>query len=270
MYWTSIICNSYRPWTIQHIQPFMISLQDKRNGCKISATSNDSKIISTDTSVHLSKDAHLPKRMTVQRTQDPLFWTLFLLKHGETEYRRGLKNLNTEMNEKKKVADHFHQLGSEKATLDLSIKVSQKRCNKIVEDIITQPKLLLSSIYAFCHYYNLNIYIVNMQKKTYVEFLLDKPEKFENVILYRKQNKKIPEYFVDIPSSTTTSETQAQTLSHIKETLLGLVSFEKSLKSVSNYKLSELQHIYTKLGMTDAPKKKNELYEKIVVHCVWE
>ena len=267
MYWTSVICNSYKPWTIQSIQPFMISLHDKREICtKKEMNSGDLGLVPPI--IESSKPLQ-SRLMSVKKTQDPLFWTLFLAKYGETEYRRASKNVNTEMKEKKKVADHFYTLGSVKASSDLSMKVSKKGCNKIVEDILTQPKLLLSSVYAFCHYYSFNIYIVDMNKKTFLQFLMDKPEEFENVILYRKkQDKKVPEYFLDIPNPS--AECQLKSLTNLKESLIGLISFEKSLKGISNYKLSELREIYTKLGMTDAPNKKDALYEKIVLHCVWE
>jgi len=277
MYWTSIICNSHKPWNLQLIQPFMISLFDKRSVVSkvVEEEKKEETLDLVEITLPVKSDvqprnvaSRVSKRMSVQKTQDPLFWTLFLVKYGETEYKRASNILNTEMKEKKMVADHFYKLGSGKATSDLSIKVTKKGCNKMVEDIVTQPKLLLSSIYAFCHFYRFNIYIVDLNKKIYLEFLLDKHEQFENVILYRKQDKRIPEYFVDMP--TPTLETQSLTLMNIKESFIGLISFEKSLKSVSNYKLSELHQIYTKLGMTDAPKKKHQLYEKIVVHCVWE
>ena len=268
MYWTSVICNSYKPWTIQELQPFMFSLQDKRELGKIVEKEINQQIDVFGEAPINDKVISNQKLMSVKKSQDPLFWTLFLAKYGETEYKRALKNPNSEMKEKKIVAEHFHKLGSGKINSDLSIRVSKKGCNKIVEDIITQPKLLLSSIHAFCHYYSFNIYIVDMKKKIYLQFLLDRHEHFENVILYRKQDKNTPEYFVDIPSPP--AETQLRTINTFKEDLLGLISFEKSLKSVSNYKLSELQQLYTKLGMTDAPKKKHELYEKIILHCVWE
>ena len=267
MYWTSIICNSHKPWTIQLIQPFMMTIHDKRTK---NEESREVQVISTtvpQSSLPIRRTP-ISKRMSVQKTQDPLFWTLFLAKYGETEYRRASKIINTEMKEKKIVAEYFHNLGSGKATSDLMLKVTKKGCNKIVEDITTQPKLLLSSIYAFCLYYRFNIYIIDLRKKTYLEFLLDKHEQFENVILYRTHDKKANEYFLDIPSPS--KETQCITLTNIRESLIGLISFQKSLKSVSNYKLSELQHMFTKLGLTDAPKKKHELYEKIVVHCIWE
>lgn len=275
MYWTSLICNSHTPWSIELIQPFMISLQDKREICvkkeevvKLSSPIIEKPIPVPPTPIPISTPTPIPilKQMSVKKTQDPLFWTLFLVKYGESEYKRAFHMLNSEIKEKKRVAEHFHSLL--KATSDLSIKVTKKGYNRIVEDILTQPKLLLSSLYAFCHYYRFNIYIVDMKKKTYLEFLLDKHEQFESVILYRKEDKRIPEYLVDIP--TPSAETQAQSLTNIRESLIGLISFEKSLKSVSNYKLSELQHMYSQLGMTDPPKKKHELYEKIVVHCVWE
>lgn len=270
MYWTSIICNSHRPWSIQLIQPFMMTIRDKRD--------MDVKLAvpppplpphpplptpTTDTTIERIK-----KQMSVKKTQDPLFWTLFLVKYGETEYKRAFHIQNSEMKEKKIVAEHFHKLGSGQATSDLSIKVTKKGCNRIVEDILTQPKLLLSSIYAFCYYYRFNIYIVDMKKKTYLQFILNKHEQFESVILFRKEDRRTPEYVVDIP--TPSAETQTQSLTNIRESLVGLISFEKSLKSVSNYKLSELQQMYAQLGMSDAPKKKHELYEKILVHCVWE
>jgi len=278
MYWTSLICNSHPPWSIQLIQPFMISLQDKRERKKEDVVVLSSSIIEKTIPVEPAILTTIPtiptipiptpiqKQMSVKKTQDPLFWTLFLVKYGESEYKRAFNMLNSEIKEKKRVAEHFYSLL--KATSDLSIKVTKKGCNRIVEDILTQPKLLLSSLYAFCHYYRFNIYIVDKKKKTYLEFLLDKHEQFESVILYRKEDKKIPEYLVDIP--TPSAETQAQSLTNIRESLVGLISFEKSLKSVSNYKLCELQHMYSQLGMTDPPKKKHDLYEKIVVHCVWE
>lgn len=268
MYWTSIICNSYTPWTIEQIQPFMISLRDKRG----MICTNPVEDVTIKKTVPVGNNKIIEKStirpVSVKKAQDPLFWSLFLAKYGETEYRRAFNNPNTEMKEKKKVADHFYTIGSGKATSDLIVKITKRGCNKIVEDIITQPKLLLSSLPAFCHYYHINIYIVDTKKKTYLEFLMNKHEHYENVILYRKQDKKTPEYFVDMPAST--PEIQKQSLMNIRENLVGLISFEKSLKGVSSYKLSELHHLYTKLGMTDAPKKKQDLYEKILVHCVWE
>lgn len=276
MHWTSISLSI--PSVLQQIQPFMFSVLDRRVICKIGENEINQRVDDfrrgsrrePSTSPTPSTVRALPKLMSVKKTQDPLFWTLFLAKYGETEYRRAFKTLNTEMKEKNIVSDHFHKLGSEKINSDLSKKISKKGCNQIVEDIITQPKLLLSSVYAFCLYYNFNIYIVDTKKKIYLQFLLDKPEQFENVVLYRKHDKIIPEYFMDIPAPS--AESQAQTLTKIRETLVGLISFEKSLKGVSTYNLREIYQIYSKLGLDPAvaPSKKNEMYEKIIIHCVWE
>jgi hypothetical protein len=279
MYWTSAICNSHEPWDIANIQPYMISIDDKRVIAKVIQDQvlqdqvlpvhvlqiHDNPIIQVQEKEQVIKKGTLK---TVRKCQDPLFWTLFLAKYGETEYIRASKNPNTEMKEKKIVAERFHELGSGKKTSELSIKMTKKGCNRTVEDIVTQPKLLLSSLSAFCHYYKINVYIVDNKKKTYIQFLLDKHEQYENVILYRRQDRNYTEYFVESPSPH--SSTQDETITNLKNDFLCLISYDKSLKSVSFYKLSDLNRIYSQLGMTDPPKKKHELYEKIIVHCVWE
>jgi hypothetical protein len=275
MYWTSFICDSHVPWDFANIEPYMISVNDIRAKKTESITVSVAIAVEAVTTVVSVEpvttvepvEVFAPlRKQSVRKCQDPLFWTLFLAKYGETEYKRASKNPNTEMREKKIIAEHFHGLGSGKTVSDLSIKMSKTGCNRTVEDIMTQPKLLLSSLPAFCHYYQINIYIVDNKKKTYLQFLLDNHEKYDNVILYRKPDRKYTEYFVDMPIE----EEDNTTIADLKKNFLCLISFEKSLKSVSFYKLNELIQLYALLGMTDPPKKKHELYEKIAVHCVWE
>ena len=282
MYWTSVICDSHVPWDIANIEPYMITVNDRREICIIEKSKVDVEVdvkveaeVKDDVDVGVKVEAGEKEKVvevkkpfrkqSVRKCQDPLFWSLFLAKYGETEYLRALKNPKTEMREKKIIAEYYHSLGSGKTVSDISIKMSKAGCFRIVEDIVTQPKLLLSSLSAFCHYYQINIYIVDNKKKTYLQFLLDNHEQYENVILYRKPDRKYTEYFVEKEETT-----EEKTLTDLRKNFLCLISFEKSLKSVSSYKLNELIQLYSLLGMTDPPKKKHELYEKIVVHCVWE
>lgn len=264
MYWTSLICDSHVPWDIAKIEPYMFTIDDKRIYKELVIEVKEQAIEVEKQVIEVEKQVLAQaKRVSVKKCQDPLFWTLFLAKYGETEYLRASKNPNTEMREKKIVAEHFHGLGTGKTVSDLSIKMTKKGCNRTVEDIVTQPKLLLSSLSAFCHYYQINIYIIDNKKKTYLQFLLDDHARYENVILYKKTDRNYTEYFVELNH-------QDETIADLKINFLCMISFEKSLKSVSFYKLNDLIQLYSLLGMTDPPKKKHELYEKIVVHCVWD
>jgi hypothetical protein len=229
------------------------------------------------------------KTVYPSRVQDPLFWSIYIAKYGYQEYRRiGETNYgNFEMQEKQKIAEYVHEMGSAKLSKNTNYKITKNLCVGIVSDLINSPKISMSCIIACCAYYKCNIYLVDIRKKIYLTFLCGdteedagetSPETIENIVLYRNpmyipKNFKSNPYFVD-------NSQEIYTLEEIKRQFICLEHYDKPFKSISNFKTKELEELASRLGDfteggggggdSSSKLKKNELYSKIVLHCVWD
>lgn len=189
--------------------------------------------------------------------QDILFWSLFLGHYGRNEYDRVGGKVETE--EKVKIAEHFFKSGG---SVKLEIKMTKTNCKKITEDILTQPKTLLSSLYAYNIYYDCNIYLVNLEKKTYLKYAHEIP-KDETIVLYKRGGNA--KYYID------TTE-KLYTLEYIRNHFHCLWNQDKSLKASTHYKYADLELIASKVGISmtnDKKLSKSELYENLLLYCAW-
>ena len=263
MYWTSVICNSHIPWTVEHIETFMITANDKMiDNYELVVKDKEEKTEESSSTIDRHFTVKKDSLFTVKKCQDSLFWSLYVGKHGIKEYERVSRMNNVEIKEKEEIANYFFKLGAANISTKMPTKISKVSCGKIVEDILTQPKTNLFTLCAFNVFYNCNIYIVDIDKKTFIQHTVDNQDQYDNIILYRNTQQKNTTYNVDIAE-------QLYTLEHLKNNFLALVSHEKPLKAISNYKVCDLEPIALKIGMSSTGMKKSELYEKVVVHCAW-
>jgi len=120
-------------------------------------------------------------------------------------------------------------------------------------------------------YYQANILIVDYDKKIYLPFLVGNA--LQTYILYRnplynKKDRTSVSYFVDVAEKIMSYE-------QIQNTMIGLIHYEKPLKGISTYKSADLESMAEKVGIEVDDEngkmlKKQELYTKILLKCVWE
>lgn len=197
---------------------------------------------------------------SVKPCQDPIFWSIYRAIHGPSEYSRVAKNGNVEMDEKRKTMETFHQIGSKVASQRMNLKFTKAGSVRMSDELLTLPKTPIACIPMYCLYYECSIYVVDIQKKTILAFANESAS--QRVILYKNTETKHPMYYID-------TEEQLHTLEYLGMHFICLENAEKPLKAASNYKMTELETMATMVGLVVPPKtKKNDLYEKLVVHCV--
>ena len=280
MYWISPVLQSTQSSVLDldTLSPFMLQTTTKNHiieKCQQfdHKETTDSTIPQTPTEEVIedpleTKHVSIEKRLLhVKKCEDPLFWSLYVAKHGYNEYLRiGRHNGNEEMKEKKMITENALQCGSKQMTSLLNTKMTKAGLNQMVEDLLTKPKTPMSCIYLYGFYYGMNIFMVDLQKKTYLSFVHEHPETKINVVLYRNHEPNKPKYYID-------TEEQYHSMEHICMNFISLHSYDKPLKAASNYKMPDLEmmaHIL-ELDTNDGKKwKKQALYETIALKCVWD
>lgn len=283
MYWTSHICKTVPSWDLDSLKPFMYQTSsredltlyvEKEKPHEIQASSDTQMCVepkhnenTSSQEAYVKKEDKSKKNETellfVKKCQDPLFWSLYLAQYGYGEYERvGKHNGNIEMDEKKKIANHFFSVGSKQLSELTQTKITKAGCGRIVEEILTLPKTALSCLPAYCVYYKCNIYLVDLKKNIYLRYTCSDSE--QTIVLYKNDAQKWPQYYID-------TEQKKYTLEYLSLHFICLVNHEKPLKSMSSYKTIELEAMASVLNINCETKmKKAELYEKIILHCVPE
>lgn len=221
--------------------------------------------------------------------QDQIFWTVFIAKYGYKTYSNiGKQFGNIEMKEKQLIADYIHAQGPIEISKQTNYKLTRAVCCEIVSDLVTSPKMTYSSFIAYCAYYKTSIFIVDTVKNTYIPFLYSgkegEPGSSDPIVIYKnpffREKKKEGQscdkrnggpfiknmFFVEAGQSVLS-------IDDIQNTFLPFEHYEKPLKSISNYKTSDLEEIAEKLEVSllneNKKYKKNELYAKIIEYLVF-
>lgn len=271
MYWTNHIID-LPIWSLHDLQPFIFDNHKKEHILKVNVevlqeTKDETQIhpsIEEETYEPPIKPPPLLKNLfNMKNCQDPLFWCLYIYNHGHKEFQRiGKNNGNEEMKEKQFITDNL--LGQDVKTISctLDTKITKVGAKRIAEDILTQPRTKLSTLCAFALYYNVAIFLVDTNKKTYICY--ENTNTTNKVVLYKDPDYKKNSYYID-------TEEEYYTVDDIKTQYIELLSHDKPLRAISNYKASELEDIAVKLGIeVEVKPKKTELYNKLALYCVWE
>lgn len=203
---------------------------------------------------------------------DGLFWSMYLAHYGMNEYIRvGLNNGNEEMKEKNKITEYLHTQPITVLKAFSNYKITKAFITDAISDLLTCGKMKWSGLIAMSLFYQANILIVDYEKKIYLPFLVGNA--LQTYILYRnplynKKDRKSVSYFVDVAE-------KLMKIEEISNTMIGLLHYEKPLKGISTYKSSDLETMAEKLGIelddeNGKMLKKQDLYTKILLKCVWE
>ena len=192
---------------------------------------------------------------------DNLFWCLFICKYSLDEYLQiGCKYKNREIEEKTKAVTYQNK----NPTLMKEIKITKVDTQTMIGDIMTNKITTLFSLQALSLYFQLHIYLVCKEKKTYIEYNVHEKNACVIYKKYSLSDEKNTKYSIDLQFSLTHVEV-------IKEQFVKYDTYSKMLKNVASYKKNELELIIIKLGLCHNLIKptKQDLYNFLAIwfHC---
>jgi len=215
-----------------------------------------------------SKIEHTPKDITcvkknntksqqlfIPNQQDSLFWCLYIIKNGDVKYEI-LNNKNTLLAKQMKI----ELVDSIRKHKDIVKMYKFDTISNLESNLANDNNLNLNTFLTLCAIENINV--IFLIKNTYYEMLMNDSDKIYIVHQINSQSKYNSKYGYEIGTN--------ETISNIRKTFLKLESFDKPIKSISAYKLSELTDICNKLvidiynNITGKQKSKKELYEAII------
>ena len=273
--------------TIQLLQPFMY----KKEEIIVDTTSVDSPLIVAINPIINQSTIHTSTIQSIKNTSniihpkciDTLFWCMYIAKNGYSEYLTiGQKYRNVEIENKQQMIETIKKnpsilkngsglktsssLKTESGLKTSSRKITNVAIQEIMAELMIDKKTSMKTFYAMCVLNELNMYIVDTTTKTYLDFAntslsntVDTSAK--SYIIYRS----VEGFFsVDI------EEKQTEQLDQILSELFELEHGERPIKAISAYKISDLETISKKLGLSNNKAKKQDMYNEILVRCLWK
>lgn len=192
----------------------------------------------------------------IPRDHDSLFWCYYIIKNGDIQYEM-LKNRNI--------------LTTKNLKIELVLKIRNNKqlikthkfdtISSIENNLANDNNISIKTFMTLSLIDNINIIFV--RKNTYFELLLDESNPLYIIReIDKSQLKYNKQYGYELSNS--------ELITNIRNNLYKIDSLDKPIKSLSSYKLSELQNIANKLAIdivnknNGKNKTKNELYELII------
>lgn len=199
-----------------------------------------------------SKKSNIQSNLNIffPREKDSLFWCFFMMKFGDEKYELSPKHL---VEEKKIKIDYVEKIRENKPLLK---QYKFASLTHIENQLVNEFKIDIHTFFSLCVLENINIMYIH--KKSFYELILNDEE-----IVYVVQR-------IDTPLKYGLKNMSFTEIEQYKTTLFKMENIDKPIKSVSSYKLAELQDFCQKLEIdilnkeTNKKKNKNELYESII------
>jgi hypothetical protein len=178
--------------------------------------------------------------------QDTLFWSLYISNYGQTEYESiGHGYSNVEISEKQKIIDFIKK--------SPNIVKTKVMLQEIMSDLMTNTRITPSTLPALSAFYKKRI-IITKRNKFFIELCPPDAVDMETVHLIKNDKGN---YSIDYNTPNL-------------DKLIRLNSHDSPLKAISTYKTDELNDIAIRVGIdTTVKRKKAELYQEIVLKCLW-
>jgi hypothetical protein len=190
--------------------------------------------------------------------KDSLFWCLYAAMYSQGEYEAihrnyGLKKMEVNQTIFDYLNDKTHLLK------EVNHKFTKVAMTELLADLsINQQSTSLVNVYAYLCFYKFNVYIINKEKRSYLPFILD---------------NELPTYFIYVDGFKQYKLQIEPVLScdiqNLENNCVSLEGINKSLKSLSAYKIADLTVIMNKLQLPTTGLKKNNMYETILETIHW-
>jgi hypothetical protein len=192
------------------------------------------------------------------------------MKYGHHAYQTiGQRYKNREIEEKQWLVDFFRQ-----STTSRPEKMSKILLNELLGEIATDRRITLRTLPLWCMFYEIpQINVLNPHNRTYViqrsaksvaDAAADAVDVKPEYICYDSRRRM---YRVLIDESSVGSMSTRCPI----DGMLQVEEYNKPFKSISNYKVSELQSMMDHIGITttELKPKKQDLYQALYNHCAW-
>jgi hypothetical protein len=193
--------------------------------------------------------------------KDSLFWCFYILKYGFSKYEMDIGSQHFLVEKTEKYANI--DLLRTKQNKDL-LKINKiKPLSDLEDDLANKERISIKTFFALCVIEKMNILLVD-NRKIYQSINNDSP--IINVI---HRNSKTYEHHIELNVSN-------ETITEFREKYYNVSGFDKALKSMTAYKVDELQDICKQLNINilenvkdtvnAKPKKltKKDIYELII------
>jgi hypothetical protein len=194
------------------------------------------------------------------KQSDTLFWCIYSIHYGYNDYLQVGRNYGIRLLEVKKEIGEWIQKNQSRMK-QTNYKITKASVQEIMSDCLTTPRDTSPlSLLAYLSKFNMNVFILNNTEKLALKFIgcVD----MENPTYLAKRDSYGKYKIKDEPL------TPAE-MTNLENTCIVLDSYDKPLKSISNYKVDELQILARKLGVyeEDRKYKKADLYNVVYDAC---
>lgn len=195
------------------------------------------------------------------KKDDKLFWCIYTLSIGESEYYMiGNKYKNAEIEEKKQVMEYIsvNRNTIKNIANNNGIKISNVKMQMIQSDLLTDKKTTWFIFWIMCVFYKVNVLLV--QDTIYMKFNVD--NEYKTYLFLRDDHFHV---------SFDNTELNTSQINKLVENKLEIDPFnDKILKGVSTYKTTELENMAQVLNVVPEPEKpkKSDYYETVISKLV--
>jgi len=204
------------------------------------------------------------------KQDDTLFWCLYILQHGFTEYHNIGRNYGVkELEEKTKIYDFVKK--NPMLVKNTNTKITNVAIKEILSELISvQRKMSFQCMIATLVYYQKNLIIVDNSRTSMLEFWIDRDNIPSFDLLASRESNELMQTFVLHRDERGNYKLQLENISvstimDMRASMYSWEIYDKPLRGLSTYKTVELEEIGKKLKIDMRTKKykKNELYEEI-------
>lgn len=215
-----------------------------------------------------TSEKHLPQKKQLSpidtispNKKDSLFWCLYIISYGYSDFMQVTRNHRVRQLEvQKEVIDLIQK--NKNIMKNTNMKFTNVAIQELTSDLLSITKEINYRIaMALCVLYKININLIDKEKGVYIKFVSNTDIELSTYAIYREDTNR---YSVDIEPLTTDK------MKNMNE-LICLESYLAPLKTISNYKITELMENASKLGLIDDDKKykKKEIYDLIYNKIRW-
>ena len=193
--------------------------------------------------------------------KDSLFWCLYIISYGYSDFMQVTRNHRVRQLEvQKEVIDLIQK--NKNIMKNTNMKFTNVATQELTSDLLSITKDINYCVaMALCVLYKININLIDREKGVYIKFISNTDIELPTYAIYREDTHR---YSVDIePITSDKMETMNE--------LICLESYLTPLKTISNYKITELMETARQLGLLDDDKKykKKEIYDLIYNKIRW-
>lgn len=210
----------------------------------------------------IPKNISLPQIDTINPNQkDSLFWCLYIIAYGYADFIQVTRNHRVRQLEiQKEVIDLIHK--NKNIMKNTNMKFTNVAIQELTSDLLSITKDINYNIaMGLCVLYKININLIDREKGVYIKFVSNTDIELPTYAIYREDTNR---YSVDIEALTSDKN-------DTMNKLICLESYLTPLKTISNYKITELMEKASQLGLIDNDKKykKKEIYDLIYDKLRW-